>query len=65
METPQPLSCCVPGQFHGFKRVGGCVRLRRDPRIVQALAAAEAASRQAVDLAVDRYRISAERVADD
>ena len=40
-------------------------RLRRDPRIVQALAAAEAASRQVVDAAVDRYRISAERVADE
>ena len=30
-------------------------RLRRDPRIVQALAAAEGASRRAVDAAVDRY----------
>jgi hypothetical protein len=40
-------------------------RLRRHPLIVQALAAAEAASRQAMDAAVDRYLISAERVADE
>jgi Terminase small subunit len=40
-------------------------RLRRDPRIVQALAAAEAASRQAVDAAIERYEISAVRVADE
>ena len=40
-------------------------RLRRHPLIVQALAAAEMESRRAVDVAVDRYRISAERVADE
>jgi phage terminase small subunit len=40
-------------------------RLRRDPRIVQALAAAEAASQRAVDAAVERYEISAGRVADE
>jgi hypothetical protein len=40
-------------------------RLRRHPLIVQALAAADAATRQVVDEAVSRYRISAERVADE
>jgi hypothetical protein len=39
-------------------------RLRRHPLIVEALATAEAASAQAVAVAVDRYRITAERVAD-
>jgi hypothetical protein len=40
-------------------------RLRRHPLIVQALAAADAATRQAVDQAVNRYQITAERVADE
>src|ERR1700722_15812507 len=40
-------------------------RLRRHPLIVQALAVAEAVSAQAVAGAVDRYRITAERVADE
>lgn len=39
-------------------------RLRRHPLIVQALAAAQEESRRAVDAAVERYAISAERVAD-
>ena len=40
-------------------------RLRRHPLIVQALAASAAATRKAVDVAVDRYQISAARVADE
>jgi hypothetical protein len=40
-------------------------RLRRHPLIVEALAAAEAASAQAVANAVDRYSITAQRVADE
>ncbi len=40
-------------------------RLRRHPLIVQALAAADAAARQAVDAALNRYQITAERVADE
>src|SRR5262245_61677003 len=40
-------------------------RLRRHPLIVQALVAADVATRKTVDAAVDRYRISAERIADE
>ena len=39
-------------------------RLRRHPLIVQALTAAKAASQRAVDVAVERYAITADRVAD-
>jgi hypothetical protein len=40
-------------------------RLRRHPLIVEALEAAEAASARAVESAVDRYSITAQRVADE
>ncbi len=40
-------------------------RLRRHPLIVQVLVAADAATRQAVEEAVNRYQITAERVADE
>lgn len=40
-------------------------RLRRHPLIVQALAAADAATHRAMDGAINRYQITAERVADE
>ncbi len=54
-----------PGNSTASSVSAAASRLRRHPLIVQALEAADAATRQAVDQAVKRYEITAERVADE
>lgn len=54
-----------PDNFTASSVSAAASRLRRHPLIVQALAAADAATREAVDEAVNRYQITAERVANE